>query len=802
MTDFENELNPKQLEAVRAAEGPILILAGAGSGKTRVITYRAAYLIEELGVKPWSILALTFTNKAAKEMRERVAAMCGEDARDILVSTFHSLCLRIMFTQADRLGYSRNFEIADQTDQRSLIKEVCKRLDVDTKMYKEKALLNAISGAKDELKTPDDFAADNEGDYYMKTYVDVYREYQKSLKANDQMDFDDLIMNTIELFKTYPEVLEYYQDRYRYIMVDEYQDTNSAQFMLISLLAKKYRNLCVVGDDDQSIYAFRGANIRNILDFEKIYKDAYVVRLEQNYRSSSNILQVANQVIANNKGRKAKELWTDAEEGRKIRFRQLDSAAGEAAFIADDIRDRVNAGKASYKDFAILMRTNVQSKEFEDAFRVRGIDYDLVKGLRFWDTKVIKDVTSFLLTVASGNNDMRTARVINIPKRGVGAASLEKLRAFAAANRITLLDACGRPENAGINGKAASGLKAFYELIVGLRERTEGMKLADMLDEVIKETDYMTYLADEADTTEKYLEQEEYINKLRDSLTEYEVGFEETERTGSAESAGDPGADAIPDYAEGSEAGVTGPSLIDFMRMNGVEGTTVDVDTDPLNDDKVLIMTMHNAKGLEFPYVFMSGMEEGLFPGYLSINSGDEKDIEEERRLCYVGITRAMNELTLTCARTRMVNGETRYAVASRFVKEMPFGLLDMNITPEKTERPVTFSDGSRVYNGENYGRRQIAPMKNGISQISNGSLSKGKAAHNTRHTAGKIQLGRDMTPVKPDYEAGDRVRHFKFGEGTVQAIKDGGRDYEVTVDFDEYGVKKMFAGFAKLKKL
>lgn len=794
MTDFEKELNPKQLEAVRAAEGPVLILAGAGSGKTRAITYRTAYLIEELGIKPWSILALTFTNKAAKEMKERVALMCGEAAKDILVSTFHSLCLRIMFTQADRLGYSRNFEIADQTDQRSLIKEVCKRLDVDTRMYKEKALLNAISGAKDELMTPDDYAADNEGDYYMKTYVDVYREYQKSLKANDQMDFDDLIMNTIELFKTCPEVLEYYQDRYRYIMVDEYQDTNSAQFMLISLLAKKYRNLCVVGDDDQSIYAFRGANIRNILDFEKIYKDAYVVRLEQNYRSTSNILQVANQVIANNKGRKAKELWTDAEEGRKIRFRQLDSAAGEAAFIADDIRDRVNAGKASYKDFAILMRTNVQSKEFEDAFRVRGIDYDLVKGLRFWDTKVIKDVTSFLLTVASGNNDMRTARVVNIPKRGVGAASLEKLRSFAAANAITLLDACGRPENAGISGKAASGMKTFYEMIERLRERTEGMRLSDMLDEVLKETDYMTYLADEAETTEKYLEQEEYINKLRDSLTEYEAGF-------AAGSGEDTEADAGSDPASDTDMGASEPSLIDFMRMNGVEGTTVDVDTDPQNDDKVLIMTMHNAKGLEFPYVFMSGMEEGLFPGYMSINSGDEKDIEEERRLCYVGITRAMNELTLTCARTRMVNGETRYAVASRFVKEMPFGLLDMNITPEKTERPVTFSDGSRVYPEGDSGRRRIASMREG-GYSGSASSQRSRNAHATKRPAGRIQLGRDMTPVKPDYEAGDRVRHFKFGEGTVQAIKDGGRDYEVTVDFDAHGVKKMFAGFAKLKKL
>ena len=791
MTDYVRELNPKQLEAVRAAEGPVLILAGAGSGKTRTITYRIAYLIEELGVKPWSILALTFTNKAANEMKERVAAMCGDDAKDIMVSTFHSLCLRIMFTQAERLGYGKNFEIADQTDQRSIMKEVCKRLSIDTKMYKEKALLNAISGAKDELQTVEDYAAENEGDYYMKAYVDAYREYQKTLKANDQMDFDDLIMNTVELFRTCPEVLEYYQDRYRYIMVDEYQDTNSAQFAMISLLAKKYRNLCVVGDDDQSIYAFRGANIRNILDFEKIYKEAHVVRLEQNYRSTANILEAANQVIANNRGRKSKELWTEAEEGAKIRFRQLDSAAGEAAYIADEIRDRVNAGKAHYSDYAILMRTNVQSKEFEDAFRVRGIDYDLVKGLRFWDTRVIKDVTSFLLTVDIGTNDLRCARVMNIPKRGIGAASMEKIRAFAESSGITLLEACGRPENAGISGKAAAGMRAFHEMIQTLRERTRGMKLADMLDEVVKGTDYMGYLADESDTTEKYLEQEEYITKLKDSLTEYERDYEETVAVASDEIA------------------PAGPSLIDFMRMNGVEGTTVDVDTDPESDDKVLIMTMHNAKGLEFPNVYMTGMEEGLFPGYMSISSGDEKDIEEERRLCYVGITRAMENLTLTCARSRMVNGETRYAVASRFVKEMPFGLLDMNISPEKTERPVTFRDGSRVYPSGGYGTTQYGENDRRRSAGDYGYGGGAGADSGVRHTPkkksmgpGKIQLGRDMAPVKPDYGVGERIRHFKFGEGTVLDIKEGGRDYEVTVEFDDHGVKKMFAGFAKLKKL
>ena len=755
MINFEEELNPRQLEAVRTTEGPVLILAGAGSGKTRALTYRTAYLIEELGVRPYNILALTFTNKAAGEMRERIMDMCGTDSRDITVSTFHSLCLRILFTNADRLGYDKSFEIADQTDQKSLIKDVCKRLKIDTKVYKEKSFLNVISGAKDELKTPIDFAKENAGDYYMQTYADVYTEYQKTLKANNQMDFDDLIMNVVRLFREYPEVLDHYSEKFRYIMVDEYQDTNSAQFVLVSLLARKYRNLCVVGDDDQSIYAFRGADIRNILDFEKIYKDACVIRLEQNYRSTGNILDVANQVIANNRGRKAKELWTEAEKGKKIRFRQLDSAAGEAAFIADDIRSKAESGGYSYSDFAILIRTNVQSKEFEDAFRVRGIAYDLVKGLRFWDTKVIKDVTAYLVTVELGINDMRTARIINIPKRGIGAASVEKLRSFAEEQGITLLEACMEPGKAGVSGKGAKAVKDFYTTIEGLRESTLGMSLEEKLTRILKTVDYMTYLSDEAETTEKYLEQEEYIQKLKDSLKEYEEEAEE-------------------------------PSLIDFLRINGIEGTTVDVDTDPGNEDKVLIMTMHNAKGLEFPGVYMAGMEEGLFPGYISINSGDEKDIEEERRLCYVGITRAKRELTLTCARVRMVNGETRYATASRFVKEMPFGLLDMNTTPEKTERPVYFSDGTREYPGR---KRPVAPV--GPRTVP--KRSQGFASY---------KKGKDMVAQKPDYNEGDRVRHFKFGEGQVLAIKDGGKDYEVTVDFDEHGVKKMFAGFAKLKKI
>ncbi len=763
--DYEAELNDRQLEAVKATEGPVLILAGAGSGKTRAITFRTAYLIEEKGVKPWNIMALTFTNKAAAEMKERIMQMSGQSAKKIWVSTFHSTCLRILFAHAEELGYSPDFEIADQSDQKSIIKEVCKNLQIDTKTYKEKTFLNTISSAKDELLTPELFAERYYQDYRRKIYIDVYQAYQDKLRQNNSMDFDDLIMNTVRLFKNCPKVLEHYQDQFLYIMVDEYQDTNTAQFELIRLLASKHRNLCVVGDDDQSIYRFRGANIRNILDFEEIYRDAKVIKLEQNYRSTETILTAANQVISNNRGRKRKELWTDHEQGKKIRFRQLDSAAGEAAFIADDIKNKVAQHMASYKDFAILMRTNVQSKEIEDAFRVRGIDYDLVKGLRFWDTKVIKDVTALLLTAAYGENDLRTIRIINIPKRGVGPASIEKLQIYAEQNGISLLEACGKAKEAGVSGKAASALQEFYQEKLDCRKKKEGIPLAQFLDLVLQESGYMDYLNDEAETPEDFNEKLDYIEKLKDTLIEYE----DTEEN---------------------------PDLMDFMRMNGVEGNNLDRDSSPENPDKVLIMTMHNAKGLEFPFVYMVGMEEGLFPGYASINSGDEEDIEEERRLCYVAITRAQQELTLTCARIRMMNGETRYAAASRFIKELPFGLLDMNIRPEKTERPVSFSDGSRVTAGRSPERPAFERKSGyGIGKKAEGSARK-------VFTGQKLKLGSQIKAVKPEYVKGDRVRHFKFGEGTVLDIIEGGRDFEVTVEFDSYGVRKMFAGFAKLKKI
>ena len=739
MIDYEKELNGPQLEAVRTVDGPVLILAGAGSGKTRVLTYRTAYLINEMNVRPWNIMALTFTNKAAGEMKQRINDMTGYDSGGVWVSTFHSTCLKILFIHAEKLGYQPGFEIADASDQKRLMKDVFKKLNVDTRMYKEKTLMNLISSAKDELMGPEDFAMDNAGDFRMKTCVDVYFAYQEQLKRNNAMDFDDLIMNTVRLFKEFPDVLESYQEKFRYICVDEYQDTNLAQFELVRLLASKYRNLCVVGDDDQSIYKFRGANIRNILDFEKIYKDAKVIKLEQNYRSTSNILDAANSVISNNRGRKVKKLWTKSGTGKKIRFKQLDSASGEAAYIADDIRTRVKEDCSSYNDFAILLRTNVQSKEFEDAFRVRGINYELVKGLRFWDRKVIKDVTAYLLTALSGLNDMRTSRIINIPKRGVGQASLDKLMLYSIENDMSLLDACGDCEEAGIRGKTVGVLKDFYESMKELKRKSEGMRLSGFTDLVLKETGYLYYLDEEADTPEEYNEMIEYIDKLKESLDEYEDNTEN-------------------------------PDIIDFMRINGVEGNNVDSAFDEDDKDRVKIMTMHNAKGLEFDNVYMAGMEDGLFPGFMAVTSDDPLEIEEERRLCYVAITRARKDLTMTCARMRMSRGQVQMQSPSRFIKEIPIGLLDMNIRVEEKKPPVA-------------GQADREPFKKKWSGV-------------------KLKLGSQMEIKEPDYKAGDRVRSFKWGEGTVLSITRGERDYEVEVDFDGTGVRKVFAGFAKLKRV
>ena len=761
-------LNEPQRQAVMATDGPLLILAGAGSGKTRVLTHRTAYLIEECGVNPYNIMAITFTNKAAGEMRERIDQMVGYGSESIWVCTFHSTCVRILRRYIDRLGFGTNFTIYDSDDQKTLMKDVCKRLEIDTKMYKEKMFLSAISSAKDELIDPIEFETRAAGDYVKRKQAQVYREYQQALKQNNALDFDDLIMKTVELFKLDKEVLASYQDRFRYIMVDEYQDTNTAQFELIRLLALKYQNLCVVGDDDQSIYKFRGANIYNILNFEHHFPDATVIKLEQNYRSTQNILDAANAVIANNQGRKEKRLWTDNGAGDKITFEQLDTAAEEADFVARDIARRVRKGEYQYKDCAILYRTNAQSRLFEERFITANIPYKIFGGVNFYARKEVKDLLAYLKTIDNGQDDLAVRRIINIPKRGIGAASINKVALYAQEQEISFYDALCVAEQVPGLGKAAAKIRPFVLFIQSMKAKAKLLSVADLLQEVIETTGYVREL--EAEGTDEAEARIENIDELISKAV---------------------------DYAEGEEA----PTLNGFLENVAL---VADIDSFDENSDYVVLMTLHSAKGLEFPNVYLAGLEDGLFPSYMSITSDNSQaEIEEERRLAYVGITRAKKNLTITSARVRMVRGQTQYGKVSRFVREIPPELLSGKIYEPKTkEEPIeqsTFQKARKAfrtvpsYGGSGYGK-----------EVGEGYGSTFHSSKATKPVYTKVENQRDFGSVGGalSYQVGDRVRHIKFGDGEVMAIVYGGRDYEVTVDFDKAGTKKMFASFAKLKKI
>ena len=573
-------LNEPQRQAVMATDGPLLILAGAGSGKTRVLTHRTAYLIEECGVNPYNIMAITFTNKAAGEMRERIDQMVGYGSESIWVCTFHSTCVRILRRYIDRLGFGTNFTIYDSDDQKTLMKDICKRLEIDTKMYKEKMFLSAISSAKDELIDPIEYETRAAGDYVKRKQAQVYREYQQALKQNNALDFDDLIMKTVELFKLDKEVLASYQDRFRYIMVDEYQDTNTAQFELIRLLALKYQNLCVVGDDDQSIYKFRGANIYNILNFEHHFPDATVIKLEQNYRSTQNILDAANAVIANNQGRKEKRLWTDNGAGDKITFEQLDTAAEEADFVARDIARRVRKGEYQYKDCAILYRTNAQSRLFEERFITANIPYKIFGGVNFYARKEVKDLLAYLKTIDNGQDALAVRRIINIPKRGIGAASINKVALYAQEQEISFYDALCVAEQVPGLGKAAAKIRPFVLFIQSMKAKAKLLSVADLLQEVIETTGYVREL--EAEGTDEAEARIENIDELISKAV---------------------------DYAEGEEA----PTLNGFLENVAL---VADIDSFDENSDYVVLMTLHSAKGLEFPNVYLAGLEDGLFPSY------------------------------------------------------------------------------------------------------------------------------------------------------------------------------------------
>lgn len=761
-------LNEPQRQAVMATDGPLLILAGAGSGKTRVLTHRTAYLIEKCGVNPYNIMAITFTNKAAGEMRERIDQMVGYGSESIWVCTFHSTCVRILRRYIDRLGFGTNFTIYDSDDQKTLMKDICKRLEIDTKMYKEKMFLSAISSAKDELIDPIEFETRAAGDYVKRKQAQVYREYQQALKQNNALDFDDLIMKTVELFKLDKEVLASYQDRFRYIMVDEYQDTNTAQFELIRLLALKYQNLCVVGDDDQSIYKFRGANIYNILNFEHHFPDATVIKLEQNYRSTQNILDAANAVIANNQGRKEKRLWTDNGAGDKITFEQLDTAAEEADFVARDIARRVRKGEYQYKDCAILYRTNAQSRLFEERFITANIPYKIFGGVNFYARKEVKDLLAYLKTIDNGQDDLAVRRIINIPKRGIGAASINKVALYAQEQEISFYDALCVAEQVPGLGKAAAKIRPFVLFIQSMKAKAKLLSVADLLQEVIETTGYVREL--EAEGTDEAEARIENIDELISKAV---------------------------DYAEGEEA----PTLNGFLENVAL---VADIDSFDENSDYVVLMTLHSAKGLEFPNVYLAGLEDGLFPSYMSITSDNSQaEIEEERRLAYVGITRAKKNLTITSARVRMVRGQTQYGKVSRFVREIPPELLSGKIYEPKTkEEPIeqsTFQKARKAfrtvpsYGGSGYGK-----------EVGEGYGSTFRSSKATKPVYTKVENQRDFGSAGGalSYQVGDRVRHIKFGDGEVMAIVSGGRDYEVTVDFDKAGTKKMFASFAKLKKV
>lgn len=740
-------LNEQQRLGVTTTEGPVLILAGAGSGKTRVLTHRTAYLIEEVGVNPYNIMAITFTNKAAGEMRERIDRLVGYGSESIWVSTFHSTCVRILRRHIDRIGYDTNFTIYDADDSKAVMKEICKRLDVDTKIYKERSLLAAISSAKDELVSPTQFAlqAAASGDFMKRKQALVYQEYQAVLQKNNALDFDDLIVKTVELFQTDAEVLAYYQERFRYIMVDEYQDTNTAQFELIRLLAGKYRNLCVVGDDDQSIYKFRGANIYNILNFEKHFPDAVTIKLEQNYRSTQNILNAANNVIANNVGRKAKTLWTANDAGKKIDFEQFDTAYEEADYVAREILSGIRDGSYGYGDYAVLYRTNAQSRLFEERFIVSNIPYKIVGGVNFYARKEVKDLLAYLKTIDNAKDDLAVRRIINVPKRGIGATTLTRVSDYADAYGIGFYDALKRAEEIPSMGKSAAKIRPFVNFIQTMRSKLPYIGVADLLREVIEETGYVREL--EAEGTDEATARIENIDELLSKVVAYEEGEEQ-------------------------------PTLSGFLEEVAL---VADIDGLEEGSEYVVLMTLHSAKGLEFPKVFLAGMEDGLFPSYMSITSDNSSaELEEERRLAYVGITRAMKELAITCARQRMIRGETQYNRVSRFVKEIPAELLNGEI-----KKPA-FMESSRQRTPE-----QVRPARQSMRQQPSGQSMQARVFSSVHTENGSLSYG-----------VGDRVAHAKFGEGTVTNIVAGGRDFEVTVDFDKAGTKKMFAAFAKLKKL
>ncbi|EZP78386.1 ATP-dependent DNA helicase PcrA [Parageobacillus genomosp. 1] len=720
-------LNKEQQAAVKTTEGPLLIMAGAGSGKTRVLTHRIAYLMAEKHVAPWNILAITFTNKAAREMKERVQALLGGAAEEVWISTFHSMCVRILRRDIDRIGINRNFSILDTTDQLSVIKNILKEKNIDPKKFEPRTILGTISSAKNELLTPEKFAK-RAGSYYEKVVSEVYEEYQQRLLRNHSLDFDDLIMTTIQLFERVPEVLEYYQYKFQYIHIDEYQDTNRAQYTLVKMLAARFQNICVVGDADQSIYRWRGADIQNILSFERDYPNAKVILLEQNYRSTKRILQAANEVIENNINRKPKRLWTENPEGKKIVYYEAMNEADEAQFVAGKIKEYVDGGKRRYSDFAILYRTNAQSRIIEEVFLKSNIPYQIVGGLKFYDRKEIKDILAYLRVIANPNDDISLLRIINVPKRGIGVSSLDKIVSYASENGLSVFEALGELEHIGLSARIAASLLEFRRQLEQWAQLQEYVSVTELVEEVLDKSGYREMLK-----AEKTLEAQSRLENI-DEFLSVTKHFENVSEDKSL------------------IAFLTDLALIsDIDQLNETNGN---------NEDSVVLMTLHSAKGLEFPVVFLIGMEEGIFPHNRSLN--DEDEMEEERRLAYVGITRAEEELFLTSAQMRTLFGNIHVNPVSRFIGEIPEELI------------------------ETVNRRTLHA-----------------AASPTKHTGFRTPVLGSAGGGTTVWKVGDKADHKKWGIGTVVSVRGEGEDQELDIAFPSpIGIKRLLAKFAPITKV
>ena len=730
-----NELNPIQREAVLHTEGPLLILAGAGSGKTRVLTYRIAYLIKEKGVYPGNIAAITFTNKAAKEMKERIEKLVGEGSEGIWAGTFHSICVRMLRRDADKIGYTRSFVIYDSSDQLTLIKQCLKELNYNEKNFPPKAIQAEISKAKNELINSEQYSKKNQGDFRLSKTANIYSLYQKKLMQNNAVDFDDIIVKTIELFDKNLDILEYYQRKFKYILVDEYQDTNTAQYQLISLLAGFHQNLCVVGDDDQSIYGWRGADIRNILDFEKQYKQTKMIKLEQNYRSTQNILDAANNVISNNNGRKNKKLWTENESGEKINLFCAYDEHDEARFVTDKIVDSIKNEGTEYYDFAILYRTNAQSRVFEESLIRQSIPYRIIGGHKFYDRKEIKDIIAYLRVIQNSNDSVSSRRIINVPRRGIGDTTLDRIEQYANHNELSLFDSLLIAE--GVD-RAQARLRQFVELINEFISKKEEMPVTQLIEMILDKTGYMQELQNEGT-----VESETRIENLKE-FKSVALEFEQKSEDQSLETF------------------LAGISLIS------------DLDNYQEKENAVVLMTLHSAKGLEYPVVFLCGMEEGIFPSFQS--TIDEMKIEEERRICYVGITRAMRTLFITHAKSRTLYGNTGYNSPSRFIREIPENLL--------------FKDGIKKNQNQVQTHKRNSDTESIFSQSFKEKFSSIATSKDTGNSSNS----------SANYKVGDKVEHRKFGIGTILDVQPMGSDQMLKINFQGAGVKQLMAGFAAMK--